>query len=124
MLPGQSAYFIEVDPPCLSADPVMEELVVPAGEVGLEAVSQMTSVGQAHGQDGVPRFKRCAVHGLVRRRAGMGLHIRMLGAVQLLGPLYRQRLYSVDDLAAPVVASPGIALRVLVSENASHGLEN
>ena len=52
------------------------------------------------------------------------LHVRVLGAEELLGAVDRDRLDLVDDLAPAVVAPPRIALRVLVRRHRSDRLEH
>ena len=54
----------------------------------------------------------------------MRLHVRVLGAEQLLGPVDGQLLGHVDELAAAVVAPARVALGVLVGEDGALGLEH
>ena len=60
----------------------------------------------------------------VRRRAGVRLHVGVLGAEQRLGALDRERLDLVDDLLALVVALARVALGVLVREHRAGRLEH
>jgi hypothetical protein len=52
------------------------------------------------------------------------LHVRVLGAEELLRAVDRELLDLVDDLAAAVVALAGIALGVLVRRHGADGLEH
>src|SRR5437879_147085 len=54
----------------------------------------------------------------------MGLDVGRLGAEQRLGALNGERLHLIDELAAPIVASAGIALCVLVGEDGALRLED
>ena len=121
---GLGAHLVHVDEPGLLADPVVEEGVAPAREVDGVAVSEMAAVGQAHGQHGVTRLERRPVDGLVGRGPGVRLHVGVLGAEEVLGPLDGQRLDLVHHFAPAVVAVAGVAFGVLVGEHAPHGLEH
>src|SRR6185503_1104712 len=59
-----------------------------------------------------------------RLRARVRLDVRVLGAEQLLRTVDRRLLDLVDDLAAAVVAPPGVALGVLVGRHRPDGLED
>ena len=61
------------------------------------------------------------VHGEVGLGAGVGLHIGIIGAEELLGPLNGDVLHHVHALTAAVVALAGIALCVLVGEDGAGG---
>jgi hypothetical protein len=52
------------------------------------------------------------------------LHVRVLGAEELLGAVDRELLDLVNDLAAAVVALRRVPLRVLIGGNAADGFEN
>ena len=66
------------------------------------------------------RGEHCGVRG----GAGVRLHVRELRAEQLLGALDGEALGDVDELAAAVVATPGVALGVLVGEHRALGFEH
>ena len=72
------------------------------------------SPGETHG----------GVGGLIGLRAGVRLHVDVLGAEELLGALAGQVLDDVGELAAAVVALAGIAFGVLVGEDAAGGFEH
>ena len=75
-------------------------------------------------EDRVAGLQAREVHGHVRLRAGVRLHVRVLGAEQLLRPVDRELLDLVDDLAAAVVALARVALGVLVRRHAADRLEH
>ena len=64
------------------------------------------------------------VDGVVGLRARVRLHVRVLGAEQLLGAVDRELLGDVDELAAAVVALAGVALGVLVREHRALAVEH
>ena len=88
-----------------------------AGEVDWAAVCQVAAVGQAHAHDAVARLQHGEVDGHVGLRAGVGLHVGVLGPEQLLGAVDGQLLHDVHVLAAAVVAVTGVALGVFVGEH-------
>jgi len=78
----------------------------------------VAAVVELQREDLVARFEDGVVHRLVRLRAGVRLDVDVVGAPQLLRALDRQLLDLVGVLAAGVVARAGIALGVLVGEDA------
>src|SRR5438034_857295 len=96
----------------------------PAREVDLEPVRQMATVRELEREDRVAWLQRRHVDGHVGLGARMRLHVRMLGAEELLRPVDRQLFNLVDDLAAAVVPFPRIALGVLVRRHAADCLED
>ena len=71
-----------------------------------------------------PGCKVDEVDGRVGLGAGVRLHVDVLGAEELLGPVAGQVLGHVDELAAAVVALARIALGVLVRQHAADGLHH
>ena len=51
-------HFVDVDAARLPGHPVVDERVAPAGEVDRQTVSEVTAVGQAHGQHDVARLEQ------------------------------------------------------------------
>jgi hypothetical protein len=115
---------VEVDQVGLAVDSVAGDRVEPAGEVDLEAVGEMTTVVEPHGENRVSGLQRGEVDAHVRLRTRMRLHVCVLGAEELLRPVDRRLLDLVHDLAAAVVAPTGIPLRVLVRGDAPDRLED
>ena len=81
-------------------------------------------MGELEAQDAVAGRGDRREHGGVRGGAGVRLHVRELGAEQRLGAIDREVLDDVDELAAAVVATTGIALGVLVGEHGALRLEH
>ena len=75
------------------------------------AVRQVAAVRQIHAQHGVAGLQRGHVHGDVGLRAGMRLHVGVLGAEELLGAVDGQLLGAVHEFAAAVVALARDSLR-------------
>ena len=84
----------------------------------------MPAVVEPETENRVPGLKEREVRGHVRLRAGMRLHVCVLGSEELLGAVDRQLLHLVDDLAAAVVAAAGIALGVLVRRHRADRLQD
>ncbi len=124
VLPSELEHLVVVDAIGLARDAVVHERVQLAGEVHLVTVRQVTPVVEAQAHHDVARLERGRVDRHVRLRAGMRLHIRVLGAEQLLGAVDRELLDLVDDLAPAVVAPTGITLGVLVRRDARDRLED
>ena len=106
------------------AHAVLAELVELAGEIGGVAVGEVAAVAEVHAEHLVARLQHGGVDGEVGLRAGVRLHVGVLGAEELLGALDGQHLDLVDLFAAAVPAPARIALGVLVGEHAALGLEH
>ena len=117
-------HLVVVDHVRLARDAVRGDRVEPAREVDLEPVRQVAAVVEPQPEDRVARLQQREVRGHVRLRARVRLHVRVLGAEQVLRPVDRELLDLVDDLAAAVVAAAGIALRVLVRGHGADRLEH
>src|SRR6185503_8560347 len=113
-----------VDDAGLARDAVVDDRVEPAREVDLQAVGQVAAVVEPQREHRVTRLEEPEVHGHVRLRPRVRLDVRVLGAEQLLRTVDRELLDLVHDLAAAVVAVPGISLGVLVREDGAGRLED
>ena len=107
MLVGQARELVVVDPLVVLAHAVRDDRVELAGEVERMAVRQMAAVREVHAEHRVAGLEQREVDAHVGLRAGMRLHVGVLGAEQRLGAADGQRLDDVDELAAAVVALPG-----------------
>ena len=92
--------------------------------IGEGKVAEVAALVQAHAQNRVPMLAQGLVHGEVGLGAGVGLHIGIIGAEELLGPLNGDVLHHVHALTAAVVALAGIALGVLVGQDGTGGGQN
>ena len=72
----------------------------------------------------VARLQHGHVDGDVRLRAGVRLHVGVLGAKERLRAVDGQLLDAIHEFAAAVVALARIALGVLVGEDRAHRFEH
>ena len=124
VLAREPVELVVVEPLVALADAVRHDREELAGEVQRMAVREMAAVREVHPEDGVARLEHGEVDGHVRLRAGMRLHVDVLGAEQLLRALDRQRLGDVDELTAAVVALARIAFGVLVRHHRAGGFQH
>ncbi len=87
-------------------------------------VSQVAAVGEVEPENGVARLQDGHISRSVGLRAGVGLHVGVLGAEDLFGALARQVLDHIGEFATAVVAFARIALRVLVGKDRARGLQH
>ena len=115
---------VHVDPERLRIHPVRRDGVELAAEVDPHAMGQVAAVRELEAEDAVAGLDQ-RHHG---RRVGLGpavrLHVGVGGAEQCLDPVAGEVLGDVDELAAAVVATAGVALGVLVRQHAALGLED
>ena len=124
MLARERARFVQISLTGVTPHAVLNGAKPFAGYRDVPAVREVAAHRQRHPHHGVARFTTGEVHGQVRRRARIRLHVRVLDPEQARRPLDRERLELVDDLLALVVAAARVALGVLVREDAAHRLEH
>ena len=124
MLLREREHLVVVDHVGLARDAVVRDRVEAAGEVDLEPVCEVAAVVEPEGEDRLARLEQREVRGHVRLCARMRLHVRVLGAEELLRAVDRELLDLVHDLAAAVVAASWIALGVLVRGHGADRLEH
>src|SRR6266581_8404291 len=121
---GDLAHFVIINPPRLFTDVIRRRLEQRAREIDGRAVCEMPAMRQREAEQRVAELGDGKIRRHVRLRPRVRLHIRMLGAEQLLRPIDRELLDLIDDLAAAVVALPRQPLGVLVRERRAHRLQN
>ena len=84
----------------------------------------MAAVVELEAHDLVAGVEQRHVDRVIGLSAGMGLDVRVLGAEERFRAVDRKLLADVDLLAAAVVAPAGVALRVLVGEHGSGGVQH
>ncbi|MNC28141.1 hypothetical protein D3C75_763380 [compost metagenome] len=124
VLEGRLADLIIINAVGVLIHAVSHEVVQDAGGVGRIAVGQVAAVGQIHAEHGVAGFDGRQVNSQIGLSAGVGLHIHVLSAEQLLGPVAGDVLHNVHMLAAAVITGTGIPFRVLVGQYAAHSLQH
>ncbi len=123
VLNGQALDFVVVDQ-AVGIDTVLNGVVQLAGGGNAGAVGQVTTVGQAHAQDGVAALQQGQVHGAVGLGTGVWLNVGVIGAEQFLGTVDCQLLNHVDVLATTVVALAWVAFGVFVGQNRTLSLHH
>ena len=123
VLQGQPLDLVVIDHAVI-VDAVLHRVIQLAGGRHLGTVGQVATVGQAHAQDGVTGVQQGQVDGRVGLGTGMGLHIGVVGAEQLLGAVDGQLFHYVDMLAATVIALARIAFGVFVGQYRALGFHH
>src|SRR5438477_7990816 len=118
------AHQIVIDAPRVFTHRVRRRLEERAGEIDRRPMGEMAAMRQREAEQRVAELGDGEIRGHVRLRARMRLHIRMLGAEQLLRAIDRELLDLIDNLTAAVVALPRQAFGVLVRERRPHRLEH
>ena len=86
-------------------------------EVDGVTMGQMTTMGQAHAEDGVSVVEHREIGGDVGLGTRMGLHVdELCPGKELQCSVLGESLGDIDELTAAVVARPGLTLGVLVVE--------
>ncbi len=113
-----------VDPLVVFADAVRHDCVELSGEIQRMAVRQVAAVREVHAEHRVARLQQREIDSHVGLRAGVRLDVHVFRAKQLFRTRDCERLRDIDELAAAVVALPGITLRVLVRHHRAGGFEH
>ena len=108
---GDCSELVVVDGLGVLADAVADDAIELAGEVELVAVGEVAAVGEVEAEDGVAGLEDGHVGGGVGLRAGVGLHVGVLGAEELFGAVAGEVLDDVGELATAVVALARDSLR-------------
>ena len=87
-------------------------------------VCEVSTVREVQPQDGIAGLNERGVSRHVGGRAGMRLHVGVLGPEELLGAIARQVLDHVGEFASAVIALAGIAFCILVGEDGARGFEH
>ncbi len=124
VLQGELLHLLVVDALIVLAHVVADDLEVAAGVRQGMAVSEVAAMSEVHAHDGVAGLEHREVDGHVCLRAGVRLHIGVLGAEELLRPVDGDGLDDVGRSAPAVVPLAGVSLGVLVGEDGAHGREH
>src|SRR5450759_99257 len=84
----------------------------------------MSALREVETEYDVARLQEREVHRRICLRAGMRLHVGVVGGEQLLHAVDRELLHHVHEFAPAVVPLPGESLRVLIGQWSSHCLEH
>ena len=88
------------------------------------SVRQMSAVRQIHPQDLIAVLNCREIHGHVRLRAAVRLHIRVIRAKQFLRAINGSLFDDIRPFTTAVIALSGITLSVLVGENRTSSFEH
>ena len=124
VLVGQPRHLVHVHQVIVFADVVGHGAVQLTGEVEVHAVGEVAAVREGEPEDRVTGPQERRHGGRVRLGARMRLHVRVIGVEQHLQAVDRQLLGLIHVLAAAVVPTPGVALRVLVGHDRALGLHD
>ena len=114
---GEPLHLLVIDLAGVGTDAVLRGAKELAGKIHARAVSQVTAVVKTHAENRIPGLHQREIRRRVRLRAGMRLHVRIVGAEEFPGALDGECFGDVDKLATTVVALAGIAFRVLVGKH-------
>ena len=104
MLLRQTLDLIVIDDAGIGDESVLNRLEEFTREIDLGPMGQVTAMIEAHSQNGVAGIEQREIHRGICLGSGMGLHVRVSRAKQLLRALDRQALGNIDEFAAAVVA--------------------
>src|ERR1019366_4524896 len=121
---GKLLKFVVVDGLGFLGHAVRNDLVRLAGKIQGMAVGEVSAVREVQAEDGIAGLDERRVGRHVGGRAGVRLHVGVLGSEELLGAVTREVLDYVGEFASAVVTLAGISLGVLVREHGAGGFED
>ena len=124
VLVREPLHLLVVDALVLFADAVRNDRIELAGEVERMTVRQMSAVRQVHAEHRVSGLEQGEIDRHVGLRAGVRLHVGVLGAEELFRARDGQRFGDIHELAASVIALARIPLGVLVREDRARRIEH
>ena len=84
----------------------------------------MPPIAERHAEQGVAGGQQRHIGSRIGLRAGMRLHIGIARLKQFACATDRQRFSNIHMLATPVVAVPGVTLRILIGQHRALRLEH
>src|ERR1700757_1293252 len=87
-------------------------------------VSKMAAMGEVHAEYRIARLQGCHIHGDIRLRTRMCLHVCVFGAKKLFRAIDSQLLGAVHEFTPSVVAFARIALGILVRKHRTYSFQN
>ena len=115
---------IHVDAMGDAIDSVGDRLEPAARHVDRRAMGQVPAGGEIEAHERVAGLHQRQEHALVGLAAGVRLNVGEAAVEQDAGPLDRELLGDVDELAAAVIAPAGITLRIFVGHHRALRLEH
>jgi hypothetical protein len=123
-LQREPLHLVVVDALGVARHAIVVKVVKLARTVELHAVGQMAAVVELEAEHRVAGVEQRQVDRLVGLRAGVGLHVGVVGAENLLGAGDGDLFRHVHILAAAVIALVGVAFGVFVGEDAAQGRQH
>ena len=121
---GEAIDLVVVDPLVRLAHAVRDDRVELAGEVERVAVRQVAAVREVHPEHRVAWLQQRQIDRHVGLRAGVRLHVGVIGAEQRGRTGNRCALGHINELASAVVALSRVAFGVLVRHHRTGGFEH
>ena len=115
---GETLDLVVIDQ-TMFVDAVLHRVEQLAGNIHLGAVGEMAAVRKRHTEDCIAGLQQREVHGLIRLRARMRLHICIARAEQLLEPRDREFFSHIDIFATAVIPFARITFGVFVGQHAT-----
>ncbi len=103
---------------------VIDDVVEGSGEVGLEAVAEVTAGFDGEGEDGFAGLEESHEGSDIGVGSAVGLDIRVAAVEELFGPVAGEVFRLVVEDTATVVSLAGIALGIFVGETGTHGVHD
>ena len=117
-------HLVVIDLTALPLDAVMMGFEPAPGEIGPQAVAQMPPGGKVQTQDAIPWLHQNEKDRQIGLAAGVGLHVGVGAAEELLGPVDGGLFGNVGELTTAMKAGARIALQGLVGHLVAEGIQH
>ena len=118
-LHGQLFHLIVINE-ALAVYAVGHDVEIHSGKIHRTSVGEMAALIQIHAHNRVSRLQHGNEHRHIGLGTGVGLHIGVIAAKQLLCPLYGDGFHHVHILTAAVIPFSRVSFRVFVGEHRAH----
>jgi hypothetical protein len=124
VLVREALQFVVIDALVFTAHAVGDHVISLAGEIERMPVREVAAVSQVQTHHRVTGRADGRISRLVRLRAGVRLHVGVLGPEDFPGALAGKLLDHIGEFAASVITFPGVSFRVFVGEDAGGRFQN
>jgi hypothetical protein len=87
-------------------------------------MGEVPAMAQVEPHEGIARIKNGQEYRHVGLCPGVGLHVGILGTIELAKSVYGQVFHFINHLTAPVVAMSRVAFCILVGQAGTHGFHH
>ena len=115
------AQLVVVDASCLCIHAVRNKVEIGTRHVDGRTMRQMAAMREIHAEHGIAGLQQRKIDRHIRLRAAVRLHICMLGTEEPACSVTGYVFHNVDAFAAAVIPLAGVAFRIFIGQNASHG---